>query len=248
MSLTNVGHVALLQGDARAALGLLEESLALFRELKDARGIGEALLPLGHAAYEVGDRARADTCYAEGLVVFQQANHGLGMAHCLEGLAVYGTRSPDVAVRLLAAAVALRELLGTPREPHRLEFFERATDALRVRLGARAFAGAWAIGRALPLERIIADVTKAPPARHATVPQSPRVDMPPGTLTRREREVAALVARDHTDKQIGVALGMAERTASKHVANILGKLHLASRADMAAWWRAHEPAYVPADG
>jgi predicted ATPase/DNA-binding SARP family transcriptional activator/DNA-binding CsgD family transcriptional regulator len=243
MSLTNVGHMALLRGDAREALAPLEESLALFRELKDARGVGEALVPLGHAAYETGQRAWADACFVEALGVFQASGNGVGMVQCLEGLAVYGAQTPEMAARLLAAAASLRETSGMPLEPHRQQVFARATDDLRARLGERDFADAWAIGRALPLDRIIADTTTAAaailaPSQTPTHPS--RSGSLPIALTQRERAVAALVARGHTDKQVGAALDMAERTASKHVANILHKLHLPSRAAIAAWWRAQQ--------
>ena len=56
--------------------------------------------------------------------------------------------------------------------------------------------------------------------------------MPP---TRREREVAALIARGLTNRQIAAKLVIAERTADTHVANILGKLGFAARAQVAAW-------------
>ncbi|WP_136041054.1 MULTISPECIES: helix-turn-helix transcriptional regulator [unclassified Microbacterium] len=50
-----------------------------------------------------------------------------------------------------------------------------------------------------------------------------------GTLTTREREVAALVASGFTDRQIGERLSCSPRTASVHVARILKKLGLPNR-------------------
>jgi non-specific serine/threonine protein kinase len=54
-------------------------------------------------------------------------------------------------------------------------------------------------------------------------------------LTRREREVAALVARGFTNRQIGEALVIAEGTAGVHVDHILTKLGFHSRAQIAAF-------------
>jgi DNA-binding NarL/FixJ family response regulator len=51
----------------------------------------------------------------------------------------------------------------------------------------------------------------------------------------REREVAILVARGLTNRQIASELVISERTADVHVSNILGKLVLSSRAQVAAW-------------
>ena len=53
-------------------------------------------------------------------------------------------------------------------------------------------------------------------------------------LTAREAEVLALVAAGRTNRQIGEALYVAEKTASVHVTNILRKLGVTSRVDAAA--------------
>ena len=54
-----------------------------------------------------------------------------------------------------------------------------------------------------------------------------------GTLTTREREVLARVARGLPNRQIAEDLGITERTARTHVSNILAKLGLASRTQAA---------------
>ena len=54
-------------------------------------------------------------------------------------------------------------------------------------------------------------------------------------LTRREREVAVLIARGSTNRQIAAALFISERTVDNHVANILAKLGFTARAQIAAW-------------
>lgn len=56
----------------------------------------------------------------------------------------------------------------------------------------------------------------------------------PFGLTPRERQVLALVAEGATNRQIGAALFMAEKTASVHVSRILGKLGVSSRTQAAA--------------
>ena len=53
--------------------------------------------------------------------------------------------------------------------------------------------------------------------------------------TGRELEVARLVALGLTNKEIGVQLGIAERTAETHVQRIVTKLDLRSRSQLAAW-------------
>ena len=52
-------------------------------------------------------------------------------------------------------------------------------------------------------------------------------------LTAREREVLAMVADGHTNREIGVALFISESTAGVHVSNIMSKLGVASRTEAA---------------
>ena len=54
-------------------------------------------------------------------------------------------------------------------------------------------------------------------------------------LTRREREVAALVAQGLTNREIAARLFISERTAESHVEQIRGKLGFRSRSQIAAW-------------
>jgi DNA-binding NarL/FixJ family response regulator len=53
-------------------------------------------------------------------------------------------------------------------------------------------------------------------------------------LTRRELEVAGLLSRRLSNKQIGVILGLTERTVKFHVGNVLRKLSLGSRYELHA--------------
>jgi DNA-binding NarL/FixJ family response regulator len=54
-------------------------------------------------------------------------------------------------------------------------------------------------------------------------------------LSPRELEVARLVGRGQTNKQIGQTLYVSERTAENHVQHILTKLGLRNRSQIAAW-------------
>jgi DNA-binding CsgD family transcriptional regulator/sugar lactone lactonase YvrE len=60
-------------------------------------------------------------------------------------------------------------------------------------------------------------------------------------LTRREREVALLVAQGLTNREIATRLFISERTAESHVEQIRGKLGFHSRAQIAAWVTAGSP-------
>jgi DNA-binding NarL/FixJ family response regulator len=62
-------------------------------------------------------------------------------------------------------------------------------------------------------------------------------------LTTREREVAVHIAQGRSNREIGEAMVVSERTVEKHVENILAKLAFSSRAQIAAW--AVEKALLP---
>lgn len=75
----------------------------------------------------------------------------------------------------------------------------------------------------------------------ATTSHDRREDVPspaaitPAQLSRREREVALLIAQGLPNRQIGVALAIKERTVEDHVSRLLRKLHLANRAQVILW-------------
>jgi DNA-binding CsgD family transcriptional regulator len=59
-----------------------------------------------------------------------------------------------------------------------------------------------------------------------------------GALTARELDIARLVARRKSNKEIGAALGISPRTVSTHVSNIFAKLSVSSRGELAEMVRA----------
>jgi DNA-binding NarL/FixJ family response regulator len=63
----------------------------------------------------------------------------------------------------------------------------------------------------------------------------------PGDLSAREYQVASLITRGHSNRQIARELVISERTVDSHVSNILRKLSLGSRAQIAAWVVRRQP-------
>jgi non-specific serine/threonine protein kinase len=112
---------------------------------------------------------------------------------------------------------------------------------LRQQLGPPTFEQAWAEGQAMTFEQMVeyaleitGDAPPADPVRHAEVPGSAQ-DPELALLTPRELEITALVARGLANRQIAAELTLAQRTVETHVHNILGKLDLASRGQLAFW-------------
>ena len=91
-----------------------------------------------------------------------------------------------------------------------------------------------AAGSAWLIERLTEEAERCREALHRAAPTDR--GQPPGggrsslrVLTRREREVLHRIALGETDAAIGRALGIAPKTASKHVENILRKLGVETR-------------------
>ncbi|WEH13054.1 LuxR C-terminal-related transcriptional regulator [Streptomyces sp. VNUA24] len=93
------------------------------------------------------------------------------------------------------------------------------------------------------------DKAVAEGARHDSPAQAIALALDPGTdtgqgtaatatnsLTCREQEVAALVAKGMTNRKIATMLSLSPRTADRHIENIRAKLGVSSRAQIAAWW------------
>jgi non-specific serine/threonine protein kinase len=119
--------------------------------------------------------------------------------------------------------------------------YEGRVSAARKMLGDE---GAWeevfVQGRAMSAEEAVeyALSQESVPAAPENPPADGRTDDP---LTRREREVATLVARGLANRQIAQELHLSERTIGNHVTKILRKLGLASRTQVAAWANQQRP-------
>jgi non-specific serine/threonine protein kinase len=101
-------------------------------------------------------------------------------------------------------------------------------------LDEAAFEQAWTIGESLSIDEAAA-LAMAVPDPPRLVKRSSMHSDKASPLTARELAVARRIARGLTNKQIAAELVIAEGTADRHVANILGKLRFRSRAQVAAW-------------
>jgi len=88
------------------------------------------------------------------------------IALCLEGLAgAHAQGQPARAIQLLAAAAALRDSIRAPLPPAYRAITDRHLTAAHARLGEAVFAAAWAEGKAMPIEQVIAmELAKGIPA------------------------------------------------------------------------------------
>ena len=162
-ALSILGKVAFQQEAYGQATALHEESLALRRGMRDQQGSAEALVHLGQLAQVQSVRQGAAHRYREALEIYQALHTKHRVAPCLEGMAELAIAQgiPEQAARLLGAASALRDELGTPLPPVERVAYGRLLAATRQALGDERFTRAWATGRAMPFEEFLAEALNA---------------------------------------------------------------------------------------
>ena len=113
-ALHGAGWLASQQGDYECARVLLEESLAIYRELDDPRGSGWALVDLGFLARYQGDYGTGQSSLEESLRLFKQTKDPEGAAYALGnlGLIVRDQGNYEEAEARLEASLALWSDLG----------------------------------------------------------------------------------------------------------------------------------------
>jgi predicted ATPase/DNA-binding CsgD family transcriptional regulator/transcriptional regulator with XRE-family HTH domain len=238
LALGNLGVLAARAGDQARALDLLSESLATARAVGNKRIAAAALNQLAGLALARGDVPSATADYAESLHLSADVQDKREVAQTLQGCAgvLLTALRPDAARELCLMADSLLMSLSARRSPADQATFDELRARIESALGRAESAPTDPVAPDLDLDQIVGHALsllegkRAPPTYH---PVRSEIDAPP--LTRREREIAVLIARGLTNRAIAEQLVIAERTADTHVSNILDKLGLATRAQIAAW-------------
>lgn len=231
-SLGDLGDVAYREGKLGLARALSEESIAVARQMGMARVVAWRFFNLGRIALAQGESSEAENYLRESLTILREPGDLLRIAVVLEGLAAVAAarHQPDRAYRLVGAASAVRGAIGAPRSPGDEADLDHWLAPIRQKDGLESRTGWIAEGTLMSLDQAIeyalSDVSGAPAGS-----PTPSVTV----LSRREREVALLVAEGCTNREIAERLVISEGTARVHVAHILDRLGLRSRAQIAVW-------------
>ncbi len=228
------GLVSISEGALEQAIASYEEGLALYSEVRDTLGVSMCLTVLGLVEMARANHTRAVRLIQENLRVARESDDKRSIYFSFLVLAgvAFGSAKLARTARLWGAAEAIREPFGIYLSPltRILINYEERLAAARDQLGEAAFARVWAEGKAMTQERAIEyALTEEPAPAPIPVPGEP-----PASLTRREEEVAVLVARGLTNRRIAQELSISERTAATHIGRILKKLNLRSREQVAA--------------
>ncbi len=154
--LAKLAQIALDEGDPIAARPLCEEAVGVFRQIGDKSGLSSALSVYALVAHaeEAGDTARA--LLREALDLECEMEDRRAIAACLDGVGrVIGSAQQATAVRLWAAADAIRASIDAPLPFADQVARERDINAARDSLDAAAFAAAWAEGTAMSQDQAV---------------------------------------------------------------------------------------------
>jgi non-specific serine/threonine protein kinase len=234
------GAVAALEGRTTEAESLLREALGLAQSLGLQHIRVVMLTELGHVLLDLGNVAEARHVFAQPLQITSAAGERTRIARALEAAArAAAVDRPNMAVRVAAAAAALRERLGVtpwPRDTRRLAAW---LPAARTALGIGQYEAAWSRGKALTEAQAV-ETARALLAETA----GPMTEDAGTSLTRRETQVAVLLAQGLSTAQIAEELVVAVATVRVHIEHIMAKLDLHSRTQVVLWVREHGPSAV----
>jgi non-specific serine/threonine protein kinase len=199
-------ELARCQGRYEPAIRLNEMAVALARDRGDTWSIAFALSLLGRLAWLQSEHPRATQLQRESLALQREMDDRVGIADSLDVLAWVANASgePTLAARLFGAAEAVRERSGATSLPLWRAERERNVAATRASLGEEAFTAAWAAGRSLTVEQAIEEALRegGPAPKTAIPPEAATAASAADPLSPREREVAALIARGSTNREI----------------------------------------------
>jgi DNA-binding CsgD family transcriptional regulator len=245
LSLKWLAAALTLGGELAPAVEAGEEAVALC----DARGdafFGKFVqLMLAIALWRSGETARARELAVDNLAYHRSLGNPIGIGFNLALLTWIAASDGQYerAARLLGILDAFSRRPGSQGAigalvdgyRHLGRYHDPCTTEIRHRLVETAVRSAVRRSARLGVDQALAYALEGPPtgakagAEDRTSP-----------LTHRETQVARLIARGLTNKDIAAELMIAQRTAEGHVEHILTKLGLGSRAQIARWIRGKE--------
>jgi predicted ATPase/DNA-binding CsgD family transcriptional regulator len=229
-SLAGLGELSIRQGQYERATELIEESLAIRVQHRYKWGIAASLGSLGWIALRQHNFERMRAMLRESLSLRMEISDMGGIAWCLEKLAEakYEQSLPEDATKIFGYAQTLRAPIGSVIDPADQSDYNRILSDLQSTLGTDAFAALWSNSAAMRLEDVIELAVSQIETAHTEKEKF-------GGLTRREREVAALIAQGKSNREIANEMTVGLKTVETYVTRILNKLGFGSRVHIATW-------------
>ena len=240
-ALMAIGYMHLFSGEPQPAAERLVECASVCESSGNVWYHTYAQWGLATARWLLGDRDGAAEPACAALRAMRDLDDPIGVALCVDTLAwiAAGKWQALRALTLLSAADAAWSAIGIGWPNTLYEQHAAALSTARATVSEGAYREATVKGAAMSEAEAIA---------FALGESSRSAPGPPGArprLTRREQDVAALVARGQSNSQIAAALVISARTVETHVQHIMDKLGCGTRAQIAAWAAARPPGADP---
>ena len=227
-----MGMARCFAGDLPAAAASHQESLALCVASGESWCHSFSLWNLGLVVWSSGDLVGGLELERQSLELKRRMDERLGLALCLEAFAWMHTQdAPRKAATLLGAADSLWHHMATSLEvlPGLTPMRQTSETLLRESLGSVGFSTSYSVGTSMQAATAIAYALDEQPGHNAAP------DVGPDRLTRREQQVAELVATGLSNQDIASKLVLSRRTVEGHVEHALTKLGFRSRTQLAVW-------------
>jgi predicted ATPase/DNA-binding CsgD family transcriptional regulator len=232
LALVQLATAHATMGEDDKALAYAEECIAMSEACSERWCAALARWTQALTVWHRGETARARTHAQETLRLKQPFGDRMGMAMSIELVAWTACREGrhEEAARLLGAVQAALRSIGATLFRHLIEDHEACIEKCRSDLGEARFQRALDAGAGLSFDEAVGLAL----GRRSAAPTGadPEVVV---RLTKRETEVAALVAQGMTNKEIAESAFISQRTAEGHVDRIMRKLGFTTRAQIAAW-------------
>jgi predicted ATPase/DNA-binding CsgD family transcriptional regulator/Tfp pilus assembly protein PilF len=228
MAQTTRAAVLARQGRLNEARRAYEIALDVLRD-NNGWGVAQTLYGLGALARARRDHVAALQHYGEALALYRAIDARPEIARCLAGIGWVALSRGDLELASSSLSESMRLSLATGQRlsiARSLEALAALALARGDPAGARTTEAAW-----ITSTRAGAGFAGPPP-----VPRGGDES----ALTRRQLQVAALVARGLSNRAIADELVISPATAARHMANIFTRLGFSSRAQVAAWAAARE--------
>ncbi|MTE16318.1 LuxR family transcriptional regulator [Nocardia sp. CT2-14] len=224
---------ALVLDDERAGV-IADRFLAVTKEYGSHLLGGLGYWAVGTSHWRKGEQDKAIDDLRKAVELFSLFDRCAWTASGFDGLAWAAAAEGDLhrAARLMGAASTLR-CGSTQRLAHEMTEFvgDKVRREVRDAMGEKQFRAAFEAGAALGFEEAVGYALGTEPCPDARPVKSIEADI----LTRRERDVARLIAAGYSNKNIASELVISIRTAQGHVEHILTKLGFTSRTQIAGW-------------
>jgi predicted ATPase/DNA-binding CsgD family transcriptional regulator len=229
-------RLRLSQGNLERSVEAGEIALAMCRERHELFIRGAVLNNLSEARRRQGMLEEAEALAREGASGQHALGSRRGLSQLVETLAWMAADRGDGAraATLFGYAESLRRQIVLALLPVHQSRHDAAERSVRERLGDAAYARHFDAGFHLSGDDANAYVLGLQTVRQVATAPPPR-PVARNPLSRREMEVARLIAEGLTSQEIATRLFISERTVTTHVTNMLNKLGLNSRVQIAAW-------------